>query len=183
MAEEGRLSAWQADGVVPVTSHILLSLPGSERASFPRLAREGGWQANRIRSEVTRCSLAGTADRQTFSTARAALFLRDGPPSHSWGAAGRSNNDQIIDFSVHSESTNIRGRRNHLIVLKTKPMGGVGGGLAPPVSCSGYCRRQLQLWPPPPSALTGSVLRIHFWKPSVSFPARHETDAHRFVYV
>lgn len=85
MAEEGRLSAWQADGVVPVTSHILLSLPGSERASFPRLAREGGWQANRIRSEVTRCSLAGTADRQTFSTARAAFFLRDGPPATAGG--------------------------------------------------------------------------------------------------
>lgn len=138
MAEEGRLAAWQADGVVPVTSHILLSLPGSERASFPRLAREGGWQANRIRSEVTRCSLAGTADRQTFSTARTALFLCDGPQPQLGGRL-----DPWI--TIRSSTFGPQQINKHpwppepSLCAETKPMGGAGGGLAPPVSCSGYC--------------------------------------------
>ena len=55
-----------ADAAIPVNSHILFSLPGSERVSFPSLARDGVWHGNRIRSEVTRCFLAGIVYLQTF---------------------------------------------------------------------------------------------------------------------
>lgn len=55
----GRKPHSLADAAIPVNSHILFSLPGSERVSFPSLAREGVWHRNRI-SEVTRCCLAGT---------------------------------------------------------------------------------------------------------------------------
>lgn len=68
------LTGWQrkeaarrlAAAAVPVNSHILFSLPGSERVSFPRLAREGVWHGNRLGSEVTRCCLFGMERRQTF---------------------------------------------------------------------------------------------------------------------
>lgn len=62
----GRKPHSLADAAIPVNSHILFSLPGSERVSFPSLAREGVWHRNRIRSEVTRCFLAGTVYQQTF---------------------------------------------------------------------------------------------------------------------
>jgi len=51
----GRMQHSLADAAIPVNSHILFSLPGSERVSFPSLAHEGVWHRNRIRSEVTRC--------------------------------------------------------------------------------------------------------------------------------
>lgn len=62
----GRKPQSLADAAIPVNSHILFSLPGSERVSFPRLARKGVWHGNRIRSEVTRCYLAGIVYQQTF---------------------------------------------------------------------------------------------------------------------
>lgn len=62
----GRKPHSLADAAIPVNSHILFSLPGSERVSFPSLAREGVWHGNRIRSEVTRCCLAGIVYLQTF---------------------------------------------------------------------------------------------------------------------
>lgn len=61
----GRKPHGLADSAIPVNSHILFSLPGSERVSFPTLAQEGVWHRNRIRSEVT-CYLAGTVYQQTF---------------------------------------------------------------------------------------------------------------------
>lgn len=62
----GRKHHSLADAAIPVNSHILFSLPGSERVSFPSLAREGVWHRNRIRSEVTRFFLAGIVYQQTF---------------------------------------------------------------------------------------------------------------------
>lgn len=62
----GRKPHSLADDAIPVNSHILFSLPGSERVSFPSLAQEGVWHGNRIRSEVTRCYLPGIVYQQTF---------------------------------------------------------------------------------------------------------------------
>ena len=62
----GRKPHSLADAAIPVNSHILFSLPGSERVSFPRLAQDGVWHGNRIRSEVTRCFLTGIVYLQTF---------------------------------------------------------------------------------------------------------------------
>lgn len=62
----GRTPHSLADAAIPVNSHILFSLPGSERVSFPSLARDGVWHRNRIRSEVTRCCLVGIVLQQTF---------------------------------------------------------------------------------------------------------------------
>ena len=63
----GRKPHRLADAAIPVNSHILFSLQGSERVSFPSLARKGVWHRNRIRREVTRCCLAGIVYQQTFS--------------------------------------------------------------------------------------------------------------------
>lgn len=62
----GRKPRSLADAAIPVNSHILFSLPGSERVSFPSLAQEAAWHRNRIRSGVARCFLFGIVYQQTF---------------------------------------------------------------------------------------------------------------------
>lgn len=88
----GRKPRSLAAAAIPVNSHILFSLPGSERVSFPRLAREGVWHGNRIRSEVTRCFFFGIEHQQTFLTAWATAWLRVIDFSRGWVATDGMRN-------------------------------------------------------------------------------------------
>lgn len=74
---KGSLAAWQTAPYLSI--FIFCSVDQVQREPhFLDWLGKGGWQANRIGSEVTRRSLAGTAGPANFLTARAALVLCDG---------------------------------------------------------------------------------------------------------
>lgn len=73
----GRTPHSLADAAIPVNSHILFSLPGSERVSFSSLAREGVWHRNRIRSKLQDAASLGLCSSKLSDSLSNWLVLCD----------------------------------------------------------------------------------------------------------